>query len=210
MRVYMAWRAAPSRIAAFNRVHAWWTEAGFEVVTVDSGHAMFNVAATRNRAVEMAEQNGDRIVIICDADTHPADATLFRNAVLEAERDPNVVHLPYRVYSVRSLDGTIIAEFDWSVSGVLLTTPQAWWSIGGQDERFTKWAPEDFAMARAHETILGQGMVRHDGTVIAYHHEPAPNRIEDGDGLAEHYAQYEQLADLCDREGMLRLVEGNR
>ncbi|AMM20653.1 hypothetical protein AX769_11500 [Frondihabitans sp. PAMC 28766] len=129
LTVVLPWRPQPSRVAAFDEVHAWYTanlpEA--EIVTVDSGDEPFNLARCRNLGVAQAAERsetervgvgsrsagradadpGADVVVIGDADTMPQQGPL-REAIVAA-RTSGRVHLPYTEYHWLGRTGT--AEF---------------------------------------------------------------------------------------------------
>lgn len=196
----MIWREHPSRLRSFGIASAFWESQG-DVMLFDSGHDVFNRAASRNKAVRWAEQNGADRLVITDADTICEPAPLHEAV---AQADDSAVHLPYNVCRVFNQADEKVGEFTFTCGGVYVTTPQAWWSVGGQDERFTRWSPEDMAFNLAHETLAGP-MVRHDGVLASLGHEPDVNRHADDetDPLVQLYRAYERAAG--DREVMTEL-----
>ncbi|MGE3795098.1 MAG: hypothetical protein AB7I38_14385 [Dehalococcoidia bacterium] len=181
------WRPTPDRLRAFHHVVAEWQLLGYEPVAADAGGARFNLAASRNLGVRRAEAAGARVVVVSDADTFPT-ALPLEDAV-RAARSSNRVHLPYTEYRSLGLAGTLRLtrgahppEIPYQLvpgacSGVFVAAPATWWSIGGMDERFTVWAPEDYAFRLAHETLLGP-LERHPGAVYALHHEDQPSKAQ--------------------------------
>jgi len=154
----------------------------------DSGHIPFNRAASRNLAVHEAERLGFSKLVVTDADCIP-EGTAVRDAFFAA--DDSAVRLPYRSCRVLNHYGETLIELDFTCGGTYITTPKAWWAAGGQDERFTKWAPEDFAFSLAHQTLIGE-MPRHDGVLLSLSHSKDPERAEhDGDPIVDLYRQYE-------------------
>lgn len=178
--VIIPWRPQPSRLAALERVFAWYREnlGNVEIRTIDSGDDVFNLARCRNlgmRSIEAGE-----VAIINDADTIPERGSLL--AAIDASATSGRVHLPYTAYHWLGMPGTgqyqsgvALAACDYELvigacSGVYVTTPEAWWSHGGQDERFRGWGFEDAAWYLAHETLLGEPPRRHSGRVFALSH----------------------------------------
>ena len=74
-------------------------------------------------------------------------------------------------------------------SGVYVTTPRTWAAHGGQDERFRGWGFEDAAWYLAHEALLGEPPIRHEGRVYALHHAPrcGPARVRANAALMDRY-----------------------
>jgi len=185
-------------MAAHATVRAWYELRGFRVVDIDTGAEPFNLAGCRNRAVELARTP---VVILSDADTIPeADAL---DEAITAARTSGLTHLPYAVgeyrilgpqgthefFTGRPLEQCTSHSFDFSCSGVYVTTPGAWASHYGQDELFQGWAPEDMAWRITHETLLGD-VPRHQGRVYAFHHESAPKAGAHHGAAAERYSRY--------------------
>lgn len=219
--VFVRWRAHPTRELARERSAAWWTANGYRPVYVDTDHQPFNRAACFNRAVELAENMGVDQVILADADTHPTSPAPFARALAEHRENPGRIRLPYGNYRiVDPVRGRTILTMPWACSGILITTPDVWWTVGGTDERFDRWAPEDYALHIAHTVILGHPFDRTDGAdVVAYQHAPDVNRIgaADNDPLRVHYHRYKRALDAWEAGDQLaaraivdQLTTGNR
>lgn len=190
MFVGIIWRPTPDRHPAFTRVFEFWKRLEAEVRFFDAGGDHFQRAASRNLAVRMGEKAGHQKLVIADADCIP-DNTALQEAW--AEVDDTAIHLPYTTCITHTADGVPIAEIPFTCGGVYVTTAQAWRSIGGQDERFTKWAPEDMAFSLAHETLLGKSLVKHPGKLLSLGHQADPNRHEDSeyDDHVQLFRRYE-------------------
>jgi len=184
-------------------VTAWYTEHGYDVIDVDSGHERFNLAASRNTGVRESQLRDVDVVILGDADTIP-EAGPLAAAVRAADTDHRV-HLPYGSYHSLTArgqrqheTGTPLADCDHAdlsalaCSGVYVTSASTWWALGGMDERFACWAPEDYAFRLAHETLLGP-LVRHEGTVYALPHadQPGKGKGRDYDAAVALYRRYQ-------------------
>lgn len=216
--VIIPWRPQPSRIAAFERVTAWYRDAIPEahLVTVDSGDDPFNLARCRNLGVAGVEDPDD-VVVIGDADTLPELAPL-REAI-HAARSSGLVHLPYTRYHWLGAEGTAAfaagmpledAPYDLVVgacSGVYVTTPHTWRRHGGQDERFRGWGFEDAAWYVAHETLLGAPPQRHEGRVFALHHQPEQRSGPQYDANAALMERYRVAS--SDVDAMAELVSAD-
>lgn len=202
VEVVIPWRSQPSRIPALAAVVTWYIEHGFRYTLVDSGHERFNLSASRNAGVKLAAAP---VVVIGDADTIPEAGPL--DEAIAAARTSGMTHLPYgrggyrvlmdygtrQFFSGVPLERCVFASFDFTCSGVFVTTPAAWASHFGHDELFTGWAPEDHAWRVTHETLLGP-VPRHEGHVFALTHDPAPKEYGYvGEGAAR-YRRYEQAA----------------
>ena len=172
--VGVIWRETPDRIPAHSQVTDFYRSLGYEIQHFDSGHNNFNRAASRNLAVAAGA------TVIGDADCIPEPSALG-----EAVRDvgASAVHLPYTSCITYYPNGEPAGQFDFTCGGTYVTTPQAWFAIGGQDERFTLHGPEDFAFRIAHETLLGP-MRRHAGILHSLGHLRDPHHHEADDDPA--------------------------
>lgn len=183
------------------------------VILADSGSARFNRAASRNAGVTQAA--GSDVVVIVDGDIIlDRGATV---AAIDSCQFDELVHLPFRV--VRMCDGQSskrlrvslnspvqsLLDIEWSVGGAYVTTPRAWWAIGGMDERFTGWGYEDTALAIAHRTIHGRPMPRHDGVVLHLWH-PTSAKADDPDVVAGVELHQRYIAADGDREALAELM----
>lgn len=199
LAIVIPWREQASRRYAKHLVLSWYEEnfPGAALYLPDTDHDPFNLAACRNAGVRRA--SGHDVVVVNDADTIPEKAAL--QSAIEAAYWTRVVHLPYTEYRSLRLDGTSeylrgteLIDCDHIVvpgacSGVFVTTPETWWTHGGQDEKFRGWGFEDAAWYMAHKTLLGSEPARHSGRVYALHHESA---VKEG-------PQYEANAARCYR-----------
>lgn len=174
--VVIPWRPEPSRIAAHDRVLAWWLDHGYTVVHVDSDpHADFNLSQARNNGVRVVEEAGCGVVIVADADTIPQQ-DVIREAIRRAREGAVVVypfsHYRYVTESPLSekpfLDMEFEKEMRRSVGGMIVVTPETYWLVGGFDERFRQWGYEDTAFRIAAETLAS--VARITGTVFAFAH----------------------------------------
>lgn len=215
--VIIPWRAAESRIPAFDFVRDWYARylPELPVRTVDTDDDVFVLAACRNRGI--ASLDPDEVVVVGDADTLPEPGPL--RAAVAAARTSGLVHLPYTQYrwlgatgDAQLRAGVPAEECDHELvvgacSGVYVTTPRTWAAHGGQDERFRGWGFEDAAWYRAHEALLGAPPVRHEGRVYAMHHVAevrAGARYDANAALMERYRAAEG-----GRAAMSQLVFGS-
>ena len=93
-------------------------------------------------------------------------------------------------------------------SGVFVTTPATWWSIGGMDDRFTRWSPEDWAFRLAHETLIGP-LTRHEGAVFALHHQDQPGKMQ-GPEYDACVALYQRYVDAHGDAAAMRALVSER
>lgn len=206
--VVIPWRpGTPERIAHHDHVRAHLTALLPDALhlDVDSGHAPFSRAGSRNEGVRQAQAAGAEIVVLCDADTLPEPEPL--HAAIAAAHD-GVLHLPYTWYRGLSQDGTraYLAgtpaddcttdwAHEWATGGVLVITPQAWWQAGGMDEGFTGWGFEDTAFRTAADALLGP-TVKHHGTINHLWHP-----LESGLGSPLHVAGGQRMQRYVDATG---------
>jgi len=201
LTVVIPWRPQPSRTSAFDAVVDWYRAniGDVDFVLVDSTDEVFNLAQCRNIGIRSIADPSE-VVVINDADTIPEREPLL--AAIAAAATSKLVHLPYTEYhwlgatgTAQYANGIAGAECDFDLikgacSGVYVTTPETWWSHGGQDERFRGWGFEDAAWHVAHETLLGEAPRRHEGRVYALHHEPQVREGEQYEANAALMAEY--------------------
>lgn len=216
--VAIPWRPQPHRETGHthtvNRYRALLPEA--DLVDVDTDDETFCLAGCRNKAVALAETGGYDVVVIGDADTLPEPGPLHE-AINAAAHDTHRVHLPYTQYRSLRADGTrqyltgrrladcnhLVVPF--ATSGVYVTTPAAWWHVGGQDERFKGWAPEDMAWLTAHRLLAGEP-ARHEGVVYALHHDSPPKTGPTYEAAVRLYQRYQRIAETGDLDALHALL----
>ena len=125
-----------------------------DIRTIDSDDQVFNLARCRNLGIDSIA-DAEEVIVINDADTIPQLEPLLE--AIAAAATSGLVHLPYTRYhwlgtpgTAQFTAGTDLDQCDFELvngacSGVYVTTPQSWWSHGGQDERFRGWGFEDAA-----------------------------------------------------------------
>ena len=200
--VVIPWRpGTPERNAHHEHVRAHLAELLPDAIhlDVDSGHDPFSRAGSRNEGVRLAQIAGADVVVLCDADTLPEAEAL--HAAIDGATDGRL-HLPYTWYRGLSRDGTIDylagtpgadcvvdLEHEWATGGVLVIQPDAWWAMGGMDERFVAWGFEDAAARICADALIGP-TVKHAGTITHLWH---PSEV--GHGSPQHVAN----GQLCQR-----------
>lgn len=174
--ICMPWRPEPHRMAAFERVVAWYGENGYWVTLGDSDpRRPFNLSAARNDAVRSA--GFADTVVIADADTLP-EPKLLAKAIHRAHRYNRIVY-PFTEYHylgevdpltvVDPADVPVQRVYRASVGGLVVAPVKMYWDVGGFDDCFTQWGYEDNAFLMAAE-VLGQ-VERLNGPVWAFSHE---------------------------------------
>ncbi len=216
--VLIPWRPQPSRLAAFDAVTLWYREnlPGVDIRTVDSvvdsagdpDREIFNLARCRNVGVSSMHDRNE-VVVINDADTLPQLEPLLR--AIAAASLSGLVHLPYDEYrwlgargTAQYAEGLDLDDCDYELvrgacSGIYVTTPETWWSHGGQDERFRGWGFEDAAWYVAHETLLGEAPRRTPGRVYALHHEAQVREGPQYDANATLMQDYRDASETAER-----------
>lgn len=76
------------------------------------------------------------------------------------------------------------------MGGAVMLPRLAFEAVGGKDDRFVGWGPEDVAFAWALETIWGPGL-RFGGSMLHLWHPRLPNTRPWPDGVPELMCQYE-------------------
>lgn len=150
-----------------------------EIRMFDTGHGVFNRAATRNAAARWALDHGYDALVLNDADTIAEPAAL--QAAVAACGDGRM-HLPYTWFRSLTDDGTEMYlagvaqalcpstfEHKWATGGVMVCQPSAWFAAGGMDERFVGWGFEDTAARLCWDALLGE-TVRHPGLILHLWH----------------------------------------
>lgn len=173
--VCIPWRPSPSRMAAFERVQAYWAQFGWPVVTADSDTEVFSLAQARNNAVLKAHTD---VVVVADADT-----VLDPLNVLRAVAEPTGICWPFTVYRVldqKYLDVpyeqliTVPYISTWGgdgvsgVGGCLVTLRGEYWRLGGQPPEFIGWGWEDTAFTMVVRTL--SVVKRAEGHLYAFEH----------------------------------------
>lgn len=224
--IVVPWRPQPHRIELFEIIINWYKIhfPGIEIYLSDRPGKYWNAAGSRNDGVKRAQELAVDVVIINDADTIPEFNPLIE-AIQQCLKD-NMVHNPYRYCKIYTKEHTRIFierlknnDFkmledlyttnisNYSNGGVYVCTPDAWWSIGGQDEKFVQWGWEDSAFEIAHEVIKGVKLIKHDGTICSLGHK---EQFHD-EGYYNNYTRNTNLHNryikTTNAEDMLNLVK---
>jgi len=153
-----------------------------EIFYSDRPGQFWQAAASRNDGVKRAQEAHCDVIIINDADTLPEIQPLME-AIENCQKD-GMVHNPYRLCRYYDKDATekILngisvdlvrhsREFNEANGGIYVCTPEAWWSVGGMDEKFIQWGGEDSAFELAHTIIKGNKLIKHDGYIHCLEHD---------------------------------------
>jgi hypothetical protein len=176
------WREQPSRIKPLQAVLHWYETnlVDIEIFYSDRPGEFWNASASRNDGVKRAQEAHCDVIIINDADTLPEIEPLLK-AIEQCQKD-GMIHNPYRKCKyfdiemtekffagsdIKLLKHTLYTEAN---GGIYVCTPEAWWSVGGMDEKFIQWGGEDTALELAHTVIKGNKLIKHDGYIYCLGH----------------------------------------
>jgi len=214
------WREQPSRIGLFKEVKNWYKTnlPGIEIIYSNKPGEFWNAAASRNDGVKRAQEAGCDVVIINDADTIPEIEPLLE--AINFCQVGNMIHNPYshcKVFSkeetFRFYDGMKLQDihcrnvFTTSNGGVYVCTPEAWWSVGGMDEKFVQWGYEDSALEVAHIIIKGTKLVKHLGHIYSLKHQEQFHDKGYTENEQKNRQLYLKYLAISSPEEMLKLVK---
>lgn len=201
--VGIPWRPSRGRWVPFALLQEWYAThfPDWHVHTADAdpNGDGFSLSRSRNDLAYHASRYEYDVVILNDADTIPEPEPLRQAVRLALEHNATV--LPYTEYRSMRDDGTAMhlrgVEIDqcphftvpFATSGVYVTTPSAWWSVGGQDERFVGWGPEDMAWLVAYRILRGEEPLRVEGKVFGLGH---PTAVKEGPQYEANVALYQR------------------
>lgn len=150
---------------------------------VDAGGEQFDRSKSRNRAVELSDND---VVVLHDADTFATKENLA--SAIEAARSHDGLVLPYNFYGALGERSSKRVMSDParhpphkepyeetnldSIGGIWVIRKELWWRAGGMDQRFRGWGYEDNAFYVASETMNGPTK-RIPGKIHHLHH-PRP------------------------------------
>jgi hypothetical protein len=186
--VVIPWRSTPSRAPLANLVDLWYKEnfSNAKIIYSDSDHERFSISAARNIGAKKVSSYD--VIVHNDADVIPSfnsvvegifqtlETNLFSNPFTELRELTDSDTQKFLKNEI-SIDQAEHKKVPGSCSGVVITTPSSWKSVGGLDESFVGWGYEDAALAVAHRTILGQDFLAIPGVAYSMYHEPAEKNI---------------------------------
>jgi hypothetical protein len=176
------WREQPSRIKPLQAVLAWYKTnlPDIEVIFANASEDIWLPSASRNIGVKKAQEAHCDVIILNDADTLPEIEPLLE--AIEQCKTDGLVHSPYNkckyidikmseLYyigkDIKLLKHTLYSP---ATGGIWVCTPETWWDLGGMDEKFKQWGPEDEAFDISHRIIKGVSLVRHEGYIYCLGH----------------------------------------
>jgi hypothetical protein len=185
--IVIPWRETPSRLEPFNYVLDWYKNnfSDAEIILTDTDGEVWEPSKARNLGVKKAQDLGCDVIVVGDADSIPQLHAL--NEAIEQCQEDNLIHNPFYLYkhlnyqstqdyysglSIMSCFGHIYND---SVGGIWVCKPEVWWELGGMDEKFLQWGPEDRAFDVAHQIIKGTSFIKHEGWLISLAHERQEN-----------------------------------
>lgn len=203
--VCIPWRPSPSRIKPYEAVRRYWAEnfPDWPVVTADAGGEIFNLGASRNRAVEKAETD---VVMLCDADTIVLPAENVQIAV----DDPVGICWPAKIwklipaeYADRPFEqfpgAPALIEYPEGLGGCAVATREEYWRLGGQPEEFCDgWGSEDKAFHAVATTLSTYRRI--GGTAYSIEHNQnlrvadSPGWSRDSRQNVDKYKPYQNAA----------------
>lgn len=211
--IVIPWREQPSRIPPFKAVVKWYEENLPEAKIYLPNHPgpVWLPSHTRNDGVRMAQEDGCDVIVMNDADTIPQIEPL-RVAIDAAHKD-NKIHIPYTDYRMLGSNGTkqfltngvdlercFHRSYREACSGTNVFTPETWWSLGGNDEKFKQWGYEDTAILYVHQVVTGSDFIRHKGVTFSLGHDLQPRgaTLQKNKSLYEHYLTIKDPLELVE------------
>lgn len=150
----MPWRPSNSRMPAYNKCINNYTKIFDleDIVFCDSGSKTFNKAMSINAALEKEFSNGLDVAIVSDADTVIKHRPLMKGIIKCFEEQKT--YLPYDIFAHVSINFEIIGEkhdvcekflsgLFWPCTAIFIMPKKVYEDIGGFDENFYGWGPED-------------------------------------------------------------------
>lgn len=181
--VVIPWREEASRLKPLEYLLEWYSKnlPEAEIFFADKP-GEWQHSGTRNLGVKKAQDALCDIIICNDADTIPEINSLLR--AIESAKTNLLIHNPYTMCHYLDKDATQeildgqpfghsskgVRMLNWVCGGVFVFQPEAWWRLGGMDEKITT-GPEDLAFERAHEVINGTKIIKHAGSIYCFWHE---------------------------------------
>lgn len=212
LAVVIPWRPTPDRLRARDCVDAWWRqEFGIEPIYVDGpAERSFNLAAARNEGFRQADAD---VVVACDADTVPEVGPILQATTFARS---GAVVFPYARYHYLGDADPVMAMYDLpacpvertyrnSWGGIFVATPETYWAVGGQDERFRQWGYEDDGFRLAAQVLAK--VVRTEGSVYSFGHS-GDHRVMGPENPGAHRAALYRFA-RTDARVMRELIIGN-
>lgn len=161
--VVIAWNPRttdPWRCRSKEFVLSMWESYGYNVIWGLDDSEPFNIAKAKNNGVRQASSPK---IVIADADV------VIRKEQIEEALAKEGWFIPYEVYlnltqshTDEFLNGTReLDDCEWdhrilSWAGMIVVDRQAYWDVGGHDERFSGWGLEDVALRLSLDNLYVQ------------------------------------------------------
>ena len=218
--VVIPYRPTPTRVKLYEAVLTWYQRnlPDAKIYTCDAPGEYWQPSASRNIGVAAATKDNCDVIIMNDADTIPEIMPLH-GAVLACQAT-GMIHNPYNICidvggrgtrqyidENRNIRECMIKS--WSTLacfGVIVFTPKTWYDLGGMDEKFIQWGPEDRAMEHAHLIIKGKGFVHHDGYIWCLAHEEQTHDKGYNENILKNKELYRKYLSINNPETILKLV----
>jgi len=216
--VVIPWREEESRIRPLEYLINWYSVnlPDAKVYYADKP-GKWQHSGSRNLGVKMAQQEGCDIIICNDADTIPELQSLLSS--IESAKNDLFVHNPYKecnylnkeatqkVFDGQPINALLgVKIFNWVCGGIFVFQPEAWWKLGGMDEKIYT-GPEDLVFERVHQVINGTKIIKHPGSIYCFWHERIEKETkEDWDREAYNQALYSEYLATNDPQQILKLV----
>lgn len=221
--VVIPYRPTPTRVRLFEAVMDWYQKhlPSATIYLCDAPGEYWQPSTSRNLGVAQATRDNCDVIIMNDADTIPQIIPLME--AIDSCRATGMIHNPYNVCVSLTQEGTddyinnhnklIKCQFSNSSTlacfGVIVFTSKTWYELGGMDEKFLQWGPEDRAMEYVHSIIKGQEFVHHSGVIWCLYHQP---QIHDK-GFNENSSKNRDLLikylSIANSEEILKLVKAS-
>ncbi len=167
----------------------------------DARPDLFSHATAINECARRARSD---VYAICDADTTFLNPGAFLQAIADCRADgrwrlsARYYYLSEEATRSRLQQGDIArkpktAEIEWeglSWSGIVIVPAEAFWKIGGADERYIGWGGDDVAFGTALDALYGEHVRYPDPVVHLWH-----PRGDQEKGWHEHSVAHRELTE---------------
>ena len=218
--VVIPYRATPSREKLFDAVINWYKRnlPSAIIYTCNAPGEYWQPSASRNLGVADATKDNCDVIIMNDADTIPEIIPLME--AVEACRVTGMIHNPYLYCMQLSEEGTrdyieskqklskcnVSKYSQLACFGVIVFTSKTWYELGGMDEKFIQWGPEDRAMEHVHTVIKGREFIHHGGKIWCLYHQEQIHDKGFNENSLKNRDLYIKYLSINDSANILKLV----